>query len=77
MPTPREVHHPNPDPEVEKRHALRQAAHSAKKAASSERALRGAIVFASSCGASLREIEGATGIPFNTVKRILDRVPAV
>ena len=73
MPTPRQIHHPNPDPEQVKRNALRLAKSAVTKAERAERAKRAALSFALEKGASLREVEAATGVPFSTVQRIVSR----
>lgn len=44
-----------------------------QKAAAAEDSKIAAVRFAASCGASLREIQQATGIPHMTVKRIIER----
>lgn len=62
-----------PDPTGDKRRALKQAAWAAERSRTTESELAGALELASRQGASLRELEAATGIPFNTVKRIIDR----
>lgn len=59
----------------EKRLVLRHAGRMTEKAQSAEQARNDAIRFASEVGASLREIETATGVPFATVRRIIERTP--
>jgi hypothetical protein len=61
------------DPDGDKRRALRFAARETERAETTERERNAMIKFAHEAGNSLREIEAATGIPFNTVKRIIDR----
>jgi DNA invertase Pin-like site-specific DNA recombinase len=64
------------DAEGTKRRALKLAAHAASRADVAEKSKANAIRFASQCGASLREIAEATGVPHVTVKRIIDRQQA-
>ena len=61
------------DPEADKQRALKLAAKAAAKATTTEQDRNLAIRFAAESGASLRELEQATGIPFNTVRRIIER----
>jgi hypothetical protein len=67
MPTSR------PDPVGDKARALRFVGRFAAKTDEAIADRNAAVLFASESGASLREIEAASGIPFNTVKRIIDR----
>jgi hypothetical protein len=62
MTTPRQAWNPNPDPEVTKRGALKQAAYSANKAAAAIRARDATIRFAAQHGAFLWEIAEVTGL---------------
>lgn len=69
MATPRR----HSDPDGDKRRALKHAAVTVNRLDKAEQARTAAIRFAADCGASLREIADATGIPHMTVKRILER----
>lgn len=64
-----------PDPAGDKRRTIKLAEHAAKRANEAQSALSAALRFAHDHGASLRELEAATGIPFRTVGRIIDRLP--
>lgn len=72
MTTPRVRH----DPEGDKRRALDLAAHAASRYTESESKRSATMRFASDCGASLREIAEATGVPHMTVKRLIERTRA-
>jgi hypothetical protein len=56
-----------------KRLALRLAGRAAEQFAKAQTERRNALRLAQQHGASLREIAAATGIPFMTVKRIIER----
>jgi DNA invertase Pin-like site-specific DNA recombinase len=62
-----------PDPDGDKRRALRLAGTAAARADVAEQTRANAVRFAAECGASLREIAGVTGMSTMTVKRIIDR----
>ena len=64
------------DAEADKAHALRHAASRTKRRIQAERDEAAAFAFAASCGASLREIETATGVPHMTVKRRIEGAAA-
>ena len=53
--------------------ALRHARRLAERAERLDRERKGTILLCQATGASLREIAEATGIPHNTVKRMIDR----
>ena len=73
MATPRQQHNPAPDRDADKRRALKLAARAVEKATDAERQKRAALRFALESGASLREVEAATGVPFKTVQRLAER----
>jgi hypothetical protein len=60
------------DAEADKARALRHAATCTKRRIAAEQAEAAALAFAATCGASLREIEAATGVPHMTVKRRIE-----
>jgi hypothetical protein len=60
---------PTGTPDDDKRRALAHAASRTRRRADAERAEANAFAFAHELGASLREIEEATGVPHMTVKR--------
>lgn len=60
------------DAEADKARVLRHAATRTKRRIQAERDEAAAFAFAASCGASLREIEAATGVPHMTVKRRIE-----
>jgi hypothetical protein len=62
-----------PDPEADKRRALRLASSAARRADAAAQTRTNAIRFAADAGASLREIADATGLSAMTVKRTIDR----
>lgn len=64
-----------PDPERDKRLALKLATRTADAFRDAERERAAGMLFAQMAGASLREIETATGVPFKTVQRIIERHP--
>lgn len=61
------------DPAGDKRRAIKLAEHAATKFDDAEAGRAAALRFAHEQGASLRELEEATGIPFKTVSRIIGR----
>jgi DNA-directed RNA polymerase specialized sigma24 family protein len=65
------------DAEGHRRRALSLAAHAQERLREAESKRARAIRFASGCGASPRQIAEATGVPHNTVKRIIDRERAL
>lgn len=64
------------DPEGDKKRALMLAKRAAERSGVAEESRNNAIRFASSEGASLREIADATGLGHMTVKRIVDKEKA-
>lgn len=60
------------DAAADRAHALRHAASRTKRRVQAEHDEAAAFAFAASCGASLREIEAATGVPHMTVKRRIE-----
>jgi hypothetical protein len=61
------------DRAADKKRALRMAARAAGKFDQAEADRASAFRFARMSGASLRELEAVTGVPFRTVDRIVDR----
>lgn len=60
---------PTGSPDDDKRRALEHAASRTRRRIEADRAEANAFAFAHQMGASLREIEHATGVPHMTVKR--------
>lgn len=62
------------DTEADEASALRHAASRTQRRIQAERDEAAAFAFAARCGASLRDIERATGVPHMTVKRRIQGV---
>lgn len=61
------------NPEKDKRTALRLAGRATERRTKAQREEIAAMRFAVDAGASLRELEAATGVPYVTVSRMLER----
>jgi len=61
------------DTTKDKARALELAAHAARRFGDADSRRAAAMRFAADCGASLREISEATGVPHTSVKRLIDR----
>ena len=62
-----------PDPEGDKRRALKLAASASARVEVAEATRDNAVRFAADVGASYRELADVTGLSHMTVKRIIDR----